>query len=224
MLALGIFSSLSLAVAAPIAAQTDTAVDIAAIGDDVLAADVDTLLEGLQEPIADRDLPDGISEAEYIAPEDVTEDLGLLTEDALEGTLGSAAFVLVGDPDELNGDDVSVSIQYVVYDEADLGDDPIGDFVTGAEGGLTDLPEGTDATVDTIDLEGEDAALISFSQTSGSASAVNQYIAIPVGNVFVFATITVSSAEEVDADSVFDATEALTLAAIEHLGEVAADS
>ena len=219
-----IFSSLSLAVAAPVAAQTDTAVDIAAIGDDVLAADVDTLIEGLQEPIADRDLPDGITEAEYVAPEDVSADLGLLDEAQLEGTLGSAAYVLVGDPDELGGEEVTVSIQYVAYDEADFGDDPVGDFVEGAQGGLGDVPEGSEASAEAIEIEEEDAALISLSMADGGANVVAQYIAIPVGNVFVFAAITVSGSEEVDIDTVFDATEALTLSAIEYLGEVAADS
>ena len=227
MLILGIFCSLSLVFAAPAAAQTSEAreeVDIAEIGDDVLDADVDTLLEGLQEPMRNRDLPEGFSDAEYVAPEDVTAEMGLLGGDSLEGSLGSVAYTVTGDVEVLGGTNSIISIQYVAFDADDLTEDTLPDFVEGAESGLTDVPEDSEATVDTIELAGEDAALITFSQNSASSGVVVQYIAIPVGNVFVFAAVTIADEDEVDPDDVFDATEALALASITHLGEIAADS
>jgi hypothetical protein len=224
MLILGIFCSLSLAVAAPVAAQTDEDIDIAAIGEDVLAADPDTLLEGLEEPMRDRDLPEGFSEAEFVAEEDVTPEMGLLGSDSLEGALGSVAYSVVGDVEVLGGANAIVSVQYVAFDADELTDDTLDEFIEGAESGLGELPEGSEATVETVELAGEDAALITFSQTGASSSVVVEYIAIPVGNVFVFASVTIADTAEVDADDVFDATEALALSSITHLGEVAADS
>jgi hypothetical protein len=225
MLIVGIFCSLTLAVAAPVAAQTDTVdVDIAEVADLVSEADTDDLLVALEEPIADKDLPEGFSDAEFLDPDDVTAESGLLTGDSLEGSLGSVAYNLTGDPEVIGGLNVVVSVQYVAYDEEEAGDDPLGDFIEGAEGGLEGaVPEGGEASVETVDLEGEDAALITFSMEDSGIGVVVQYLAIPVGNVFVFASVTVAG-EEVDADDVYDSTEALALSSIAHLGAVAEDA
>jgi hypothetical protein len=223
MLILGIFCSLTLAVAAPVAAQTDT-VDIAEVADLVSEADTDDLLVALEEPMADGDLPEGFSDAEYLDPEDITAESGLLTEDTLEGSLGSVAYNLTGDPDVIGGVNVVVSVQYVAFDEEETGDDPLGDFIEGAEGGIEGaLPEGAEASVETVDLEGEDAGLITFAMEDSGIAVVVQYLAIPVGNVFVFASVTVAG-EDVDADDVYDFTEALTLSSIAHLGAAAEDA
>jgi hypothetical protein len=223
MLILGVFCSLTLAVAAPVAAQTDT-VDIAEVADLVSEADTDDLLVALEEPMADGDLPEGFSDAEYLDPEDITAESGLLTEDTLEGSLGSVAYNLTGDPDVIGGVNVVVSVQYVAFDEEETGDDPLGDFIEGAEGGIEGaLPEGAEASVETVDLEGEDAGLITFAMEDSGIAVVVQYLAIPVGNVFVFASVTVAG-EDVDADDVYDFTEALTLSSIAHLGAAAEDA
>jgi hypothetical protein len=221
MLASGIFCSLTLAVAAPVAAQAD-AVDIAEIGEVVAAADVEDLLVALEEPMQDRDLPEGITEAEFVDPEDVTSEEGLLEADTLEGSLGSVAYTLTGDPEELGGLSAIVSVQYVAFDEDEVDGDVLGDYIEGAESGLEGdaLPPDAEATVETVELEGGDAALITLTMETTGVVVVVQYLAIPVGNVFVFGSVTVAG-EEVVADDVYEHTEALTLSAISHLGETA---
>lgn len=220
----GIICSLSLAMATPTAAQTDD-VDIDAIAGDVSAADPDALVEGLEAPMRDRDLPEGFSDAEFVDPADASTETGLIGGDDLEGSLGSVGYTLTGDPEIIDGENIIVSVQYVVFDEDEIGPDPLDDFITGAEGSLEDVDTGDgDVSVDTIEVNSVDAGLITYSQEDSSASAVAQYLVIPVGNVFVFTSLTVASTSAVDADDVYDFAEDLALSSITHLGEVAADA
>lgn len=217
MVIISLFISLVVATAAPLAAQSDE-VDIAEIGDVVLDADPDALLEGLEEPIADRDLPEGFADAEFQDPDDATAESGLVGGDSLEGAIGSVAYILTADEDVVGGLGTA-NIQYVLFDESEISDTMVDDFIEGAEGGLDSLPEGTEGSVESIELEGEDAALMTVS----AEGVVVQYVAIPVGNVFVFGSV-ILSGETLDADDVVEFTEALTLSAITHLGEVAEDA
>lgn len=214
---LGILCSMSLAFAAPVAAQTPE-VDVEAITDSVADADVKALLAALEVPMEDEALPEAFTEATFVDPEDAAAETGLLTGSDLEGTIGSVAYTLTGDPEALGGDTTVVGVQYVAFDEAELGDDPLGDFIEGAEGGLGELPEGSEASVEEVEVGGSPAALLSLEMDG----VVVQYLAIPVGTFFVFATVTVAGTA-VDTEDVLTETESLAISAIGHLGTTAAD-
>lgn len=218
MLMLGIVCSLSLAMAAPVAAQTPQ-VDIEDVADTVGDADVDALLAALEVPMEDDALPEAFTDATFVDPEDATAESGLLTGPDLVGTIGSVAYTVTGDPEAFEADTTVVGIQYVAFDEAELGDDPLGDFIEGAEGGLGELEEGTEASVEEVEVGGVPAALLSLEMDG----VVVQYLAVPVGTFFVFATVTVAGTAVV-ADDVLTATEDLAISAIGHLGATAADS
>ncbi|MEJ7838991.1 MAG: hypothetical protein WKF81_09255 [Thermomicrobiales bacterium] len=215
---LGIVCSMSLALAAPAAAQTPT-VDVAEVTDIVADTDVDALLAALEVPMEDETLPEGFTDAIFVDPEEATPEAGLLTEDDLAGTIGAVAYTITGDPETFEAETILVGVQYVAFDEAELGDDPLGDFIEGAEGGLGDLPEGTEASVEEVEVGGTPAALLTLVQDG----VVVQYFAVPVGNFFVFATVTVAG-DAVDPELVMSSSEALAISAIGHLGTTAADS
>lgn len=217
MLMLGIVCSLSLAMAAPVAAQTPE-VDVEEVTDTVADADVDALLAALEVPMEDEALPEGFSEATFVDPEDASAESGLLTGSDLEGTIGAVAYTVIGDPEAFEAESTIVGVQYVAFDEAELGDDPLGDFIEGAEGGLGELPEGTEASVEEVEVGGTPAALLSLEMDG----VVVQYLAVPVGTFFVFATVTVAG-DAVVAEDVLTATEDLAISAIGHPGTTAAD-
>jgi hypothetical protein len=227
ILLLGILCSLSLALAAPVAAQTpsENDLDIEGIGETVLDTDPDVLLADLEDPMRNRDLPDGFSNAEYIDPNDAEANTGLIGGDSLEDTLGSVAYTVEGDPDELGGTKVIASIQYVVLDQDIEAADTLDDFIGGVEDGLegADPDEGAGA-IDTVTVGDVDAALISFTQETDKVSVVVKYLAVPVGNVYVFAAVTIADSEPVDEDDVQGYAESLALSAISYLGDVAEDA
>jgi hypothetical protein len=213
--------------AAPVAAQTpsENDLDIASIGETVLDTDPDVLLADLEDPMRNRDLPDGFSNAEFIDPDDADAETGLIGGDSLEDTLGSVGYTVEGDPDELGGTKVIASIQYVVLDPEIEAADTLDDFIEGAEGGLEEADTGDgNASVEKVEINDVDAALVMFTQESDEVSVVVSYLAVPVGNVYVFAAVTIADSEPVDEDDVQDYAESLALSAISYLGDVAEDA
>jgi hypothetical protein len=215
-------------------------VDIDAVSETVLAADTDALLTELETPMADENLPEGFSEAEFADPEQATAEEGVLPSEDLEGTLGSVAYTLSYEPagtaspeagatttDEATpGLDMSAlsfgfaSVNYVVFEEElDSGD--LEDFKDGAQHGI-DEEEGQ-ASVEDITIGDTDGVLLTYIiEDSGVQSAV-QMVAVPVGNVMVMSMVVLASTE-VDADAIQTDSENLVLAGIEHLGTVAEDA
>ena len=212
-------------------AQND--IDINKVAKVVLAAKADALLTALETPMADKDLPDGFSGAEFADPETATAEEGVLPSEDLDGTLGSIAYTLSYDPastaspeagaeatPELDMSALSfgfASVNYVVFDD-ELDSSDLEDFKDGAQKGI-DQEEGQ-ASVEDITIGDTDGVLLTYIiEDSGVQSAV-QMVAIPVGNVMVMSMVVLASTE-VDADAIQADSENLVLAGIEHLGNVA---
>jgi len=229
--------SLLMASTSTIAAQTPTP-DVSSIAKDVLAADPQSLLEGLQTPPSDKDLPEGFSDAQYVdiasdatpvaspVSDDISRDC-LYDASSLGQTEGAVGYSIVGDTTALNFPYVCASINYVIFEEGALGKTPLEDFKTGVEQGINEsggegtpdsqggIGEVTDTTV-----AGEDAVLLTYTIEDGGAHVVVQTLALPVGNVFVISLVSVADTSEIDADQIAEYADQLTVAGIAHLGTV----
>ncbi len=207
---------------APLAAAQTDEVDVAEIGETVLDADPETIVEGLEEPPADEDLPEG-----FINPPDGTPEnaeLGAAFElpvSDLEGSLASVNFAFDTDPEEIEGLISSGYLNYVVLED-EVTSAMLEEFRDGAEQEVeSNADDSLDFSVEDIELGGVDAVLISITTTDAGASAVVQMIAVPVGNAFVVGTVLVADQEEIDPATVQGYAEDLTLAGVEYLGTLA---
>lgn len=210
---------------APVAAAQDEEVDVAAISETVLDADPEALVEGLTDPPADEDLPEGFINPPSGTPEnaDLAESFQLPASE-FPGSIGSVNFPFDTDPDVIPGLISAGYLNYVVSDE-EITDEQIEAFKQGAEEGLTATPDpAIETSVEDITVGEVDAVLISVVTEQNNVSAVVQLIALPVGNTFVIGTALVADQGEVDADEVQAYAEELTLAGVAHLGEVAEDA
>ncbi|MGC4191979.1 MAG: hypothetical protein QM589_12580 [Thermomicrobiales bacterium] len=222
----GFFMSLLLA-STPLAAARSSEPDVKAIGDSVLAADPTDLIAALETPMRARELPDGFTKATYV---DISTAEGAASEDCMYDAStvsveGAAGYVVTADPEVVPYTYSCASVNYLAFNEKDLGDDPLGDFKKGVESGLEDSSSegGTGEVTDTT-VAGEDAILITYNLEQNGAYVVVQTLAIPVGNVFVVTLVSVGDSAQVDADDVETLANDLTIAAIEHLGTVAEDA
>lgn len=210
---------------APLAAAQDEEVDVTAISETVLDADPEALVEGLEEPPADEDLPEGFINPPSGTPEnaDLAESFELPTSE-FPGAVGSVNFPFDTDPDVIPGLISAGHLNYIVTDD-EITDDMLEDFKKGAEEELADATdESIEATVEDITVGETDGVLITVVTTQEGASAVVQVVALPVGNTFVIGTALVADQEEIDADEVQTHAEELTLAGVAHLGTVAEDA
>jgi hypothetical protein len=231
LMAAGLVLSLLVASTPFAAAQTEP--DVAEIGKAVSAADPTALIAALETPIPASDLPEGFTEATYV---DINSATGAASEDCMYDASsvaveGAAGYVVTADPEAIPYKYTCASINYLAFDEADMGSDPLGDFKEGVESGLaesaTPAAEGTpaedngQATVTDTTVAGEDAILITYTLKQEGASVVVQTLAIPVGNVFVVALVSVGDTATVDPADIETLANDLTVAAITYLGTVA---
>lgn len=226
ILLLAMLASFSFA-AAPLAMAQDD-VDIDAVGETVMSADIDTLIADLETPPADEALPDGFANATFVPLDEASQDAGMLTEDDLQGSEGSIAYSVDYDPTTAAGADASpeatgfavriASVNYIFIDEEITSDD-LEDFKEGAEEGASTDEQG-EATVELVEINGAEAVLMTYVLEDTGVQSVVQMYAVPVGNTMVI-TMIVEAGETVDADGLLADTEALTISMIGHLGETA---
>lgn len=230
----GLFLSLVMASTPLVAAQSDP--DVAAIGDTVNATDTAALVAALEVDVPTRDLPDGFTEAAYVdinTAADAASQTCMYDASSVE-VEGAAGYILTVDAEVIPYQYACASINYLAFDPSELGDDPLGDFKRGVEQGLaesaTPAAEGTpvsgngEGSVSDITVAGEDAILITYTLEQDGAHVVVQTIAIPVGNVFVIALVSVGDTAEIDPAEIETLANNLTVAAIVHLGNVAEDA
>lgn len=226
-------ASLSFAVSPVAMAQSE--VDVDAVSQSVMDADLDTLLENLKTPPADDQLPDGFSNAQFADPEAASGSEGVLPASDLQGSAGSVAYSMDWDPTAAAGtaeatpdaasSDFAVrmaTVNYVFFDDEITADD-LEDFKSGAEQGITgeSSPEaGTETSVETIQVEGTDAVLLTYILNDSGVQSVVQMVAMPVGNCMVISML-VEAGQEVDSDAVQTSAEDLVMAGTSYLGTVA---
>ena len=211
---------------APLAAAQDEEedVDLAAIGETVLAADSEALVEALVDPPADEDLPEG-----FLSPPDGTPANADLAESfqlpasEFPEAVGSVTFPFDTDAEVIPGLISAGFLNYVIGEE-EITDEQLDEFRQGAEEGIGTPEPGMQTSVEDITVGGVDGVLISFETEQDNISVAVQLVAVPVGNTFVIGTAVVADQGEVDADAVLTYAEDLTLAGAEHLGTVAEDA
>lgn len=224
MLVLAMLFCFVLSTAPMVAAQAED-VDVAAVSEAVLDADPEALVEGLEEPPADEDLPEGFINPPSGTPAnaDLAESFELPTSE-IDGAIGSVNFPFDTDPEVIPGLVSAGYLNYIVIDE-EITDDQLEDFKTGAEEGLAESSDASiESTVEDITVGDTDGVLITVVTSQSGASAVVQLVALPVGNTFVIGTALVADQEEVDPADVQTHAEELTLAGVAHLGAVAEDA
>lgn len=210
---------------APLAAAQSDDVDVAGVAESVLDADPEALVEGLEAPPADEDLPEGFINPPSGTPanEEIGEAFALPVSE-LEGSIASVNFAFDTDPDIIEGLLSGGYLNYVVLEE-EVTEEDLDEFKSGAEQGMEEAADDTvEFALEDIEIGGSEAVLITVTTTESGASAVVQMVAVPVGNTFVVGTVLVADQEEVDAASVQTYAEDLTLAGIGYLGTLAEDA
>lgn len=222
----GLFLSLLMASTPLVAAQSEP--DVAAIGDTVLGLDATALIDALQTPMRNRDLPKGFSDAKAV---DITNAKAVKAADCVYDASdlsaeGATAYSLVSDDAALGFSNTCASINYVIFREKDLGRDPLGDFKKGIEGsleegtGTPDSNNGISYVTDTT-VAGTDAVLFTYIVDGGSLYVGVQVLTVVVGNVLVVTQITTQSDTEIAPEDLEGISDELSIAGIDHLGTVA---
>jgi hypothetical protein len=220
------------AVGGATAQGTATDVDIAAVGESVLASDPDALATGLETPPDDAILPEGFTNPESGVPENaeiIEQFTGAIGD--IEGTVATVNHGFNTDPEVVPGLISAGILTYIVTDE-EITPEDLDDFEEGASEGLgSATPEaGAEATpsamtpqgaVERIDIGGTEAVVISVGVEQGGISVVVQIVAVPVGNTMAIGTVLIADQSAVDQDAVLGFAEALTLSGVEHIGTVA---
>jgi len=231
-----VLASLSLAVSPVATAQTN--VDIDAVADSVSNADVDTLLNDLQTPPDDDQLPDGFSDAEYANPDTATSEQGVIPSADIGDATGSIAYTMEWEPSAMASPETGMAgtpaaanggfairqatLNYIFVDEEITSDD-LDDFKSGAEQGLMSQasPEsGTETNIETIQVEGTDAILLTYTLNDQGIQSVVKMVALPVGNTMVISML-VEASNEVNQDAVETSAQDLVLSGTGYLGDVA---
>ncbi len=225
-LVFGLIVSSSLVVTAQIkdAASGVGEEDIAAIAESVLEADPNNLLEGLETPPDDRDLPDGFFNPPSGVPAnaDVIEAFAVPIDD-LDGAIGSVSHGFDTDGAVIEGLLSAGIINFIVVD-AEFTDRDLDEFEEGAAAGVDDGEPGLAGSVDRIEISGAEAVLIMVELEEAGIFGAVQVIAVPVGNTLLLGTVVVADTGEVDPDVVLEHAEALVVAGAVYLGEVAEDA
>jgi hypothetical protein len=207
--------------------QTPT-VDIATTASTVSGIDPQELATALESPIAADALPRGFTSAVFFDPDttpgasDQPSDQGIIPTTQIPGTEASVAYTVEGDTSVLGGIATINSLNYVIVDPAQMGDDVLGDIREGVEQGLaTPVPGGTEVGIEEVELGGAPALLLTFTVADASANAVVQMHIVPVGNVIVVGLVTVADQTQVNPADVLVPSQELTLAGISHLATIA---
>lgn len=209
-------------VSSPVSAQgtpeaDSTDVDIQAIAETTLSADLDTMIENLQVPIPDSDLPERFSSAEYVDPTEVTdEDLVLPMED-IAFAEGGVGFNVDYDP-QANGLAIGMSSLNFILVDGEISDEDMEDFKDGASGDGED----EDLVIEDIEINGVDGVLISVEIEEDGIISIVQMIAVPVGNTMVLSMVVAASDDPtLDSRTVRADADRLLFAGIAHLSAAA---
>ena len=207
-----------------VAAQTPTAgVDVAAIGEAVLAADPAVLVTALATPPDDTLLPAGFANpAEADTTGDELAQAFVLPENSLDGELGALNHTFATDPAIVPGLLSYGYLNYMVTDHQLTGED-LDKFERLAAGDASMATPGIDAvaTVERIDVAGTEAVKITVVTSLSGIGAGVQMVAVPVGNTLVIGTVLSANQGESDPAPLLPFAEALALAGVQHLGNVA---
>jgi hypothetical protein len=211
-----------------VVAQTPAAdfseVDIEAVAETALGADLDALMTGMEEPMADEALPAVFSNATYVDPETAgSEDLVLPAED-LEFADGSVAYNVDYAP-EAQGMVIGFSSLNYIFVDAEITEDDMDDFIEGASEGMEEDTSGAEMAVEEVEINGVTGALISYELEEDGIISIVQMVALPVGNTMVISMVVAASDDlSLDSGTVLTDAESLALAGVDHLGIVAEDA
>jgi len=219
------------------AQETATDVDIAAIGESVLAADPELMVTGLESPPDDASIPEGfINPPSGVAANAEIVDPLTGTFENFEGAIGNVSHGFDTDPTVVPGLISSGILTYIVtdgpIDENALNqiEEQLGQGLNAATPAAEATSEGatpsasgptTEGQVERVEVGGADAIVTSVSAELGAVNGTIQIVAVPVGNTLVIGTVVVADQGEVDPEQVLGFAEALTLAGVEHIGTVA---
>lgn len=226
-----LFGMMLTATGAATAQETISDVDVAAIGETVLAADPEALATGLETPPDDAALPEGFINPPSGVPanaEIIDQFTGEVGE--IEGSIATVNQGFDTDPEIVPGLISAGILTYIVADQ-EITPEALDDFEEGAResfsGDMNADDSGTPAaiapegSVERIDLAGGEAVVITVGVAQGGVDVVVQIVAVPVGNTMVIGTVVVADQGEVDRDVVLGYAEELSLAGATHLGTVA---
>lgn len=206
---------------APLAAAQDAEVDVAEVSEAVLAADPETLVEGLETPPADDLLPEGFINPPSGTPANLEISEAFTSEvSSFPNTLATVNFTFDTDPEVVPGDLSTGILTYVVLEE-EVTEDVFDDYKTGLEAGIATPVAGAETSVEDLEVGGVEGVLTTFNQSDDSSSAVVQLLSVPVGNTIVIGTVVSGSEDEIDPAGVQTNAEDLTLAGVEYLGTLA---
>lgn len=171
------------------------------------------------------------------------EQLGVLPfpvgEDAILNIQAAVAYTVEASPAAFGGATSTNSLSYVIFDPFELADDTadedtLDEITAGVEEGFSrdenggfwfvDITATVDDDDETSPFEDLEARLVTYwiveEDTSGAArrfSAAAQLYIVPIGNVFIFSLVTVGVEGSVEATTLSEPAEDLTLTGIEHL-------
>jgi hypothetical protein len=216
-----IFMAFLLGSAGAVSAQS---VSVADAAEAALDADPEDLVEGLEERPDDSLLPEGFENPSSGTPENqelVDSFSGGLGE--VDDAVGQVTYGFDTDPDVVPGA-ISAGILTFIVGEEELTSDDLDDYQSGMEEGIESDTSGMDATVDRIEVDGEDAVQLDLSVEEGGFTVQVTMISIPVGNTMVVSTVFSADQEVLEAGALDGFTEDLALAGVGHVAEVAEDA
>lgn len=187
---------------APLAVAQSDDVDVSEIGEAVLDADPDTLVEGLESPPEDDQLPEGFINPPSGTPENQEISEAFTNEvSSFDDTLATVNFAFDTDPDVVPGELSTGILTYVVLED-EVTDEVFDDYKSGLEQGISTPAAGTETAVEDLEVGGVDGVLATFNQTSDSSSVVVQLLSVPVGNTIVIGTVVSGGQDEIDSADV----------------------
>lgn len=205
--------------------QTPT-VDVQTVGDTVSGVDPQQLAEALETPLATDALPEGFTDAVFVAPEstpgadDQLTTQGVFPTTLLPNSVANVSYAVEGDPEVLGGIATINSLSYGIF-APNIAEDPLTLMRERAQENLaTPVPLGGEIGFQETNLDGMPALLFTV-QITDPVNAVAQIYAVPVGNVVVFGVVTIADQDDVDPNDVLVPSQELTLAGIRHLATVA---
>ena len=225
VLVFALITSLLLA-SMPVAAQGTpeadfSGVDIEAVAEAALDADLDNLITGMEEPMDESALPGGFTAPAFIDPETATSEDLVLPADDLEFSEGSVAYNIEYEPDT-TGFSIGLSSLNYAFVDGEITEDDMEDFKEGATEGLEEDASGAEMSVEDIPINGVDAVLISYELVEEDILSVVQMVAMPVGNTMVMSMVVAASDDlDMNKEQVRTDAENLLLSGVQHLGTVA---
>lgn len=125
-----------------------------------------------------------------------------------------------GTPDPLSMDfTIQISTLGYQFFDKEVSSDDLNNLRDEIEGNITG-EEGANFSIETIDINGTEALLMSQEDDIEGTQSVVKMILLPVGNTMVQAVI-IEGGTELNAEATQDATQKLLLSGTSYLGEVA---